>query len=167
VRRSLALLAGVALLAAVVPSPASAHTTGIHTGFVATVSGVTPALPGLLVRVIGGHERLSVQNWTERTIVIFGENGEVVARLAPGKGKAWADPRIEGEADGKPFAIGGFLGYRPPPAAEAHGSSGSGWPRWATVAALAGGAVLVLAALALPLVRRKGEGEREESATGS
>jgi hypothetical protein len=172
----LVLLGAIALLAA---GAGHAHTTGIHTGFVATISGVDPPLPGLLVRVVGGHERLSVRNWTERTVVLFNEQGGVVARLAPGDGRAWADPRIdwegpppegetrlrtwriEGEADGERFAIAGFLGYRPPAAAAAEElAPDSGWPAWATIAVVVGGGILAAAALALPLVRRKGEGVR-------
>lgn len=168
------------LLALLAAGAAHAHTTGIHTGFVSTVSGIDPPLPGLLVRVVAGHERLSVQNWTEKTVVLYDEDGGVAARLAPGEGRAWADPRIdwegpppegetrlrdwriEGEADGERFAIAGFLGYRPPEAAaeEDDAAGGAGWPGWATAAVLVGGGVLAAVALALPLVRRKGEGVR-------
>ena len=175
----LRVLAAV-LLALLAAGAAHAHTTGIHTGFVSTVSGIDPPLPGLLVRVIAGHERLSVQNWTEKTIVVYDEHGGVAARLAPGEGHAWADPRIdwegpppegetrlrdwrmEGEADGERFAIAGFLGYRPPEAAaeEDVAVGGAWWRGWATAAVLVGGVVLAAVALALPLVRRKGEGVR-------
>lgn len=185
--RSLALLAGAALAALAPAGAADAHTTGIHTGIVATVSGIDPPLPGLLVRVVGGHERLSVRNWTERTVVVFDERGGVAARLAPGEGHAWADPRIdwegplpadetrlrtfriEGEADGERFAIEGYLGYRPLAAAGHAGEAapGSGWPAWATAAVVAAGALLAAGALALPLLRRKGEGVRRDEPTGS
>jgi len=168
------------LLALLAAGTAYAHTTGIHTGFVSTVAGVDPPLPGLLVRVVAGHERLSVQNWTQKTVVLYDEDGGVAARLAPGEGHAWADPRIdwegpppagetrlrdwriEGEADGERFAIAGFLGYRPPEASaeEDEAAAGSGWPGWATAAIVVGGGILAGAALALPLVRRKGEGAR-------
>jgi hypothetical protein len=181
-RRPLVLLAALALLSA---GAGHAHTTGIHTGFVATISGVDPPLPGLLVRVVAGHERLSVQNWTEKTVVLFDEQGAVAARLAPGEGRAWADPRIgwegpppegetrlrnwriEGEADGERFAIEGFLGYRPPAAATDIPRGDSGWPAWATVAVVVGGGLLAAVALALPLARRKGEGIRRGGSTGS
>ncbi len=152
-RVALAVVLTVALAA---PAAGQAHVTGAHTGFVATVSGIDPPLPGLLVQVLGGHERLSVRNWTQASVVIFDGRGGTAARLAPGESRTWADPRvrysgptpkeeglvrnwqIRGEADGKAFTIAGFLGYRPP--AEA-----------------AGGGVLVVAALALPLWKRKGE----------
>jgi hypothetical protein len=71
--------------------------------------------------------------------------------------------RIRGSADGSPFAIVGFLGYRPPPGAE--GDCDAGLPAWAIVLAGAGGALVVAAALALPLRRREGENERRETAT--
>lgn len=172
------LLGPAVLLALLVAGAAHAHTTGIHTGFVATVSGVDPPLPGLVVRVVGGHERLSVQNWTQATVVLYGEDGGVAARLGLGEGAAWAEPRIgwegpppdgetrlrdwriEGEADGEPIAIEGFLGYRPAAAAGGDNAEGSGWPAWATVAVVVGGGILAAVALALPLVRRKGEGVR-------
>jgi hypothetical protein len=70
--------------------------------------------------------------------------------------------RITGEADGKPFAIVGFLGYRPPPAV----SRDARLPAWMIVLAGAGGALILAAALALPLRRREGEDERGEAATG-
>lgn len=177
-RRPLALLVAALTAASATATAAHAHTTGIHTGFVATVSGIDPPLPGLLVRVVAGHERLSVQNWTQKTVVLYDEDGAVAARLAPGEGQAWADPRIdwegpppegetrlrdwriEGEADGEPLAIEGFLGFRPPAEAAAVPADGSGWPTWATVAIVVGGGLLAAVALALPLVRRKGEGVR-------
>jgi hypothetical protein len=184
-RAPLTLLATLLALAA--GQAAHAHVTGVHTGFVATVSGISPQQPGLLAQVLGGHEKISVRNWTQATVVVFDEEGAVEVRLAPGETKAWADPRvsysgpppekdglvrkweIRGEANGTPFTISGFLGYRAPPAdhAEAAGSGGSGWPAWATAAVLAGGGLLALAALALPLMRRKGESEASGSSTGS
>jgi hypothetical protein len=154
---------------------ASGHTNGSHTGFVSTVSGIQPQLPGLLVQVIGGHERLSVRNWTQKTVIVFGADGRAVATLAPGESRVWADTRIgasgpppkreelvrrwriPGEADGEPFEIGGFLGYRPPAGASSSGNAAL--PVWAVALASAGGALVLAAALALPLLRRKGEGE--------
>jgi hypothetical protein len=101
-------------------------------GFVSTVSYVEPQVPGLLIRVIGGHERLSMRNLTQKPIVIFGADGRPTLRLEPGDAGAVADARIgatgpppdqgegefvknwriAGEAGGEPFAIVGFLGYR-------------------------------------------------------
>jgi hypothetical protein len=163
-------LAGLACTA-----DALAHEGASHVGFVSTVSTIDPFLPGLLVRVIGGHERLSVTNLTRKTIVIFDRSGRPVARIPPGENRVWTEPRvgatedppereglvrnwrIGGTADGEPFEIVGFLGYRPPPGEPAQ-EDGSGLPGWAIALAAAGGALLLVAALALPLRRRKGEG---------
>ena len=153
---------------------AHAHGGGPHTGFVATVSRIDPPQLGLLVRILGGHERLSVQNLTQRRVIIFGEDGQAVLRLAPGESGSVADPRIgstgpppdegefvkdwriAGEAGGERFEIVGFLGYRPPPGEEQE--EASGLPAWAIGLAAGVGAVVVAAALALPLRRREGEG---------
>ena len=169
-RRSLLALLLVALL---VTPIGYAHPTGSHTGFVSTVSGIEPPQLGLLVQVLGGHERLSLRNLTRKTVVIFDEDGGEELRLAPGDSGSVADPRvgstgpppdegefvrnwrIPGEAGGEAFEIAGFLGYRAPPGAQ--DESGGGLPRWAIVLAAAGGAIVLAGALALPLLRREGE----------
>jgi hypothetical protein len=163
-----------ALLTALLVTPTgSTHPTGTHFGFVSTVSGIEPRQLGLLVTVLGGHERLSVRNLTRKTVVIFDQDGDESLRLAAGESGTMADPRIgstgpppeegefvrnwsiSGEANGEPFEILGFLGYRPPPAAS--DDSESGRPRWAVPAAV-GGAIVLAAALVLPLLRREDEG---------
>ena len=173
VRLTFAFLAS-SLAALACPPGAFAHEGTTHVGFVSTVSTIDPFLPGLLVRVIGGHERLSVTNLTRKTIVIFDRGGRPVARIPPGENRVWTEPRvgateeppereglvrnwrISGTADGEPFEIVGFLGYRPPPGEPAQADD-SGLPGWAIAVAAAGGALLLAAALALPLRRRKGE----------
>jgi hypothetical protein len=65
--------------------------------------------------------------------------------------RAW---RVPGRADGKPFAIEGFLGYAPPAGRRA--DDGSGWPLW-TSAATAGVAALVTGCGLVLLLRRRGE----------
>jgi hypothetical protein len=163
-----------ALAALACAGGASAHEGTTHVGFVSTVSTIDPFVPGLLVRVIGGHERLSVTNLTRKTVVIFGARGRPIARIPPGENRVWAEPRvgateeppeeeglvrnwrIPGTAGGQRFEIVGFLGYRPPPGAS-RGADDSALPGWAIALVAAGGALLVLAALALPLRRRKGE----------
>jgi hypothetical protein len=150
-------------------SSAGAHEGGTHTGFAARVSTIDPFLPGLLITVIGGHERLSAANLTDKRIVILDEDGETLVRIAPGKTEVWTEPRIgadteppqeeglvrnwriAGRADGEPFEILGFLGYRPPPAAESN--EGSGLPAFAIV--LAAGGLLVLGAAALRFRRTR------------
>jgi hypothetical protein len=154
----------------------SAHEGGGHIGFVAKVSTIDPPQLGLLVHVLGGHERLSVRNLTKKTVVIFGANGRPTLRLAPGRSGSMPDPRIGstgpppvrgefvkswrilGETDGQPFEILGFLGYRAPPVEE----QGGRLPAWAIALAIAGGGIVLTTALALPLRRREGESERSE-----
>jgi hypothetical protein len=170
VLRLFALLAVSALL--VGTTDAAAHEGGEHTGFVSTVSTIEPPQIGLLVRVVGGHESLSVRNFTKKRVVILGEKGQPTLRLGPGRSGSVRDRRIgstgpppaqgefvknwriPGKAGGAPFEIVGFLGYRAP-ADEGQGD----WtfPAWAIALAIAVGGILITAALALPLRRRKGE----------
>jgi hypothetical protein len=172
----------VPLVAALILAPVGiAHPTGTHTGFVSTVSGIHPAQPGLIVSVFGGHERLSVRNFTRETVVLFGPNGDPVLRLEPGAARAIADPRIgssgpppdkgefvkdwriAGTANGERFEIVGFLGYRP--SAGATVSKDDGLSAWAIAVAVVAGTLVLGAALALPLWLRKGEDARLESTT--
>jgi hypothetical protein len=151
---------------------AVAHEGGEHTGFVSTVSTIDPPQLGLLVRVVGGHESLSVRNLTKKRVVILGETGQPTLQLAPGRSGSVRDRRIgstgpppaEGEfvknwripgrAGGAPFEIVGFLGYRAP---VDEGPADWTVPAWAIALAIVVGGSLVTAALALPLIRRKGE----------
>jgi hypothetical protein len=173
--RAVSALLASSLAALASAAGASAHEGGTHSGFISTVSTIDPFIPGLLVRVIGGHERLSVTNLTRKTVVILDAGGQPVARIPPGENRVWSEPRvgateeppereglvrnwrIPGTIDGEPFEIVGFLGYRPPPGERAE-EDGSGLPDWAIAVVAAGGALLLMAALALPLRRRKGEG---------
>jgi hypothetical protein len=164
-------LLALTVLALACAAGAHAHGGGSHTGFAARVSVIEPFLPGLLVEVLGGHQRLSVTNLTDKHLVILDGGDQPFVRIAPGETEAWAEPRIgagqdppekeglvknwriEGTADGEPFVIVGFLGYRPP-AGESGLPERSGLPAWAIVLAGAGGALVLGAALALPLLRR-------------
>lgn len=168
--RALGLFALVLLSAALVGAPnGRAHGTGTHVGFVSTVSTIDPPLHGLLVRVIGGHEHVSVTNLTEKSIVIFDAEGDPLVRIAPRETEVWREPRvgaadeppereglvrnwrIPGTADGERFEIVGFLGYRPPPGASGQDEG----PRtWTIVLAAAFGALVIAAAIAVPLLRR-------------
>jgi hypothetical protein len=178
-----AVVAAFAALA--VAGGAGAHGDPSRTGFVSTVSSIEPAVPGLLAQILPGN-LLSVRNWSGKTVVLDGPDGEPLVRFAGaevherdragwrlvrrGTSHAWHDPRIHwtgpapersglvtrwritGTADGRPFAVAGFIGYTAT-AADAEGLSKL------AVAGLAAGAAVALCALALPLVRRKGEGE--------
>ncbi len=167
--RALGLFALVFLSAFVGAPGGLAHGTGTHVGFVSTVSTIDPPLHGLLVRVIGGHEHVSVTNLTDKSIVIFDDQGDPLVRIAPGETEVWREPRvgatdeppereglvrnwrIPGTADGERFEIVGFLGYRPPPGA----SSPDDGPSTRTIVlAAAVGALVIAAAIAVPLVRR-------------
>ena len=169
VSKQLALLFAAAAAVACSGS-ARAHEGGAHSGFAAQVSVIDPFLPGLLINVVGGHERLSLTNLTKKRIVILDDSGRILVRVPPGKTEVWSEPRIsagadppeeeglvrnwriEGRADGEPFEILGFLGYRPPPGNENEGSSSL--PVLAIVVA---GGVFALGAVAAAaaLVRRR------------
>jgi hypothetical protein len=156
------VLLGAASAALFIPASASAHEGGSHAGFAARVSVIDPFLPGLLVQVVGGHERVSLANLTDKRIVILDGRGRPLVRIAPGKTEVWDEPRIganaeppeqeglvrnwqiRGTADGEPFRIRGFLGYRPPAGAAADGDDGSSVVGWAIV--LGGAAALVVGA---------------------
>jgi hypothetical protein len=167
-------LVGLVIGSALGATPVRAHGTGPHTGFQARVSYIEPQLPGLLVQVIGGHERLSVANLTQKNVVILDDGGRALERIPAGRTRVWAEPRIgsteappeheglvrnwriPGTADGERFEIVGFLGYRPPAGAP---SGDNGVPTWAIVVAAAAGVLIAAAALALPFVRREDEDE--------
>jgi hypothetical protein len=151
---------------------APAHEGSEHSGFASRVSVIDPFLPGLLVQVIGGHERLSVANLTDKRIVIFDERDRPFVRIGPGKTEVWTEPRvgateeppeeeglvrnwrIRGTADGEPFEILGFLGYRPPVGAQS--GDGSDWVVWAVVLVGGAAALSLIGALALRSARRRG-----------
>jgi hypothetical protein len=169
--RSLVLAACAAAVLCVAPS-AQAHRTGAHSGLISTVSYVDPLVPGLLVRVLDGHVRLSVANLTKQDVLIE-RSGGGVERVPAGRTRVWREPRVganekppardglirnwsvPGTIDGKPFRIVGFLGYRAPP--QAATTTDDGTPTWVIALAAVGGAVLLGAALAVPLVVRRGE----------
>ena len=170
----------VVLLAALAAPAAQAHRGSAQTGYVSTVSGLDPPVLGLTALVLGGDDRLRVSNYSGKTIVLMGYQGEPYLRfdkqgvwantrspaahlnrfrrprplepgvadpsaaprwrkVAPGASFEWhdhrvhwvaADPpkgvqehpdriqrifnwRVPGLANGKRFAITGFLGYAP------------------------------------------------------
>jgi hypothetical protein len=168
-------VAAVALALAMLLGPttaALAHESGTHDGFVSVVSTIDPPLPGLLVRVIGGHEQVSLTNLTEKSIVIFDAEDQPLVRVAPGDTEVWDEPRvgatqeppqreglvrnwsIRGTADDEPFVIVGFLGYRPP-AGTAGAAGDEGVPGWAVALLVTGGLLVLAAPAAVSLFRRR------------
>jgi hypothetical protein len=164
------VLTACAVAICITAASAQAHRTGAHSGLISTVSTIDPNVPGLLVRVLDGHVRLSVANLTQQDVYILGAPREQRLRVSAGRTRVWREPRvganetppdedglirywrIPGETGGKRFEIIGFLGYRAPPGAH----DDSDVPKWAVVLAIAGGAVLLAGALAVPfLVRRR------------
>jgi hypothetical protein len=137
--RAQALVCALVAAAALAP-PASGHGIGaIERGYVSNVSHIQPAVLGLEARVLGGHDQLSLRNWSRKRVVIMSLLGRAVV-IAPGATRALHDHRIgwyadeapgvvrrdpgkshyvrawrvPGTADGKPFVIHGYLGYAPP-----------------------------------------------------
>jgi hypothetical protein len=169
--RALLLAVCAAAVLLVAPS-AQAHRTGAHSGLISTVSYVDPLVPGLLVRVLDGHVRLSVANLTKQDVYILDGRGRRVRQVPAGRTRVWREPRvganettpereglirywrIPGTTGGKRFQIIGFLGYRAPAQAA---SDDSGVPTWVVVLGALAGAGLLAAALAFPLVVRRGE----------
>jgi hypothetical protein len=170
--RGLIFVIAVSAFALIGAGTGAAHGTGSHTGFQARVSYLQPQVPGLLLQVLEGHVKLSAANLTQKDIVILDAQGGAKIRIPAGKTRVWREPRIgateappdreglvrnwriKGTADGEPFQVVGFLGYRPPPDAA---SSDDGLPPWAFILLALGGAALLAAALAVPMLRR-GEG---------
>ncbi|HSB38015.1 MAG TPA: hypothetical protein VLD13_02910 [Gaiellaceae bacterium] len=177
---------------------ASGHGRTGRSGYVSTVSALVPPVLGVSVNVLGGDDRLRLSNYSGKTVVVLGYEGEPLLRFdkdavfrnarSPASGAPlwrrvartasfdWHDRRIHwpapeppqavrdepdkahlifnwrvpARADGKPFAITGFLGYVPPRSQE---RGGPGW-----VLPLAGGvglaALLVVGAGARRRSRR-------------
>ena len=163
-------LAALVVLTLACATGAGAHDGGSHSGFASRVSVIDPFLPGLLVQVVNGHSGLSIANLTDKTIVILDDRDEPLVRIRPGKTEVWDEPRvganddpparpglvrnweIEGTADGEPFTIRGFLGYRPPLGA----NEGNGWGTafWVTLLAAAAVALTLGAAVAVARSRK-------------
>ena len=169
-RTRISLILGVLATAGCVgAATAHAHGGGSHSGFQARVSYLEPSQPGVLVQVLEGHVRLSLANLTPKTIVVPGGEGQPTVRIRPGRTEVWVEPRIgateappkrEGlvrnwtipaTADGAPFEIVGFLGYRPPVVAAP--PEDDGVPTWVVVVAVAVGVAVLAAALAVPFLR--------------
>jgi hypothetical protein len=87
-----------------------AHGLRHQPGYVATVTSIRPAVPGLTATILGGDELLSIRNWSNRTVVVLDARGRPLVRLAAdgvsrhtqrgwqlvkrGTTYTWHDPRI-------------------------------------------------------------------------
>jgi hypothetical protein len=76
-------VAGVALVALLATSTASAHGPGEAEGYVSTTDGVRPHLQGVGISVLDGDERLQLRNGTGMTLVVLGYQGEPYIRFSP------------------------------------------------------------------------------------
>jgi hypothetical protein len=67
-------------------SPAAAHTVGGvgATNFRTTLSGLTPAIPGVSLRVVENGSQLELTNSTAEDVIVSGYGGEPYARVGPG-----------------------------------------------------------------------------------
>ena len=79
------VLFAAAVAAAVATTGASAHPVPpAERGYVSTVAAILPNVLGLQATVLGGDDRLSVRNWSTKTVVILGYAGEPYLRFGPG-----------------------------------------------------------------------------------
>lgn len=80
-RRGLLL---AALLVVVFPVAAVAHRGAGGHGYVSTFSALQPAVLGLSVNILGGDDRLRVSNYSGKTVLILGYEGEPYLRFGDG-----------------------------------------------------------------------------------
>ena len=79
------VLCTAALAAGVVANRASAHPVPrAERGYVSTVAAILPNVLGLQATVLGGDDRVSVRNWSTKTVVILGYEGEPYLRFGRG-----------------------------------------------------------------------------------
>jgi hypothetical protein len=71
------------------PAGSSAHPGSTLTGYVSTVSAVVPNVLGLNALVLGGDDRLRLSNYSGKTVVILGYEGEPYLRFD--KAGVWAN----------------------------------------------------------------------------
>lgn len=81
---------GLAAMAALVPilmiaAPAAAHPAGVPaaTDYRTSVRGLTPAVPGLVVRFVADNSQLELTNATAQTVQVAGYQGEPLLQVRP------------------------------------------------------------------------------------
>jgi hypothetical protein len=79
--RPLARLAAALALLAVVPSASAHGGGGAAKGYHSTISAIRPATPGLVVKVVGGDDRLHVENRTGKQVLVNGYEHEPYIRF--------------------------------------------------------------------------------------
>jgi hypothetical protein len=72
----------LALAALAAPMAATGHRGSTLTGYVSTVSAVVPNELGVNALVLGGDDRLRLSNYSGKTVVILGYEGEPYLRFA-------------------------------------------------------------------------------------
>ena len=78
----LAAVVLVAVLVAVLAPVAGAHgPAGGGVGYVSTVGGLRPPVLGVIVSVLGGDDRLQLVNYSGKTVVVRGYDGEPFLRF--------------------------------------------------------------------------------------
>lgn len=83
VRALITRLAGAAAALLLLAPAAAAHgPAGGGQGYVSTVAGLEPNVLGVLVSVLGGDDRLRLANYSGKTIVVLGYDGEPFLRFA-------------------------------------------------------------------------------------
>jgi hypothetical protein len=121
-RRGVLLLVAVAAL--IGTAQALAHgRSGLGKGYVSTASGLKPNVLGVAVAVLGGDDRLRLSNYSRKTIVILGYEGEPYLRF-DARG-VWANTR-------SPAA--GLNRFRRPPPLVPGVNDSDAPPRWRFVA---------------------------------
>ena len=84
-RRTLLVATAALVWLGVAAPPASAHSvSGVSaTNFQTNLTSVTPAVPGLAVKVVEAGSRLEAENRTGQEIVVLGYKGEPYLRIGP------------------------------------------------------------------------------------
>jgi hypothetical protein len=77
--RRRAVVAGTALLALLVATPASAHQG--NPNYRSVINGVSPSVPGLKLQVLNFDDRLQLDNRTGKTVIVRGYQNEPYLRV--------------------------------------------------------------------------------------